>query len=67
MTFKNTKLISKGDHFSVGEELLSGVSEIELKCNAVKDAVKGKYFTLSEALQIYKVSEKEYNEFIENL
>lgn len=67
MTFKNINQISKGDHFSVGEELLSGVSDLELKCRAVKDAVKGKYFKLSEALSIYKVTEKEYNEFMKNL
>jgi hypothetical protein len=48
---------------SVGEELLMGVSDIELKCKAVKKSVELKIFDLNEALRAYKVTEEEYNIF----
>lgn len=66
-TFKeilNNKLNEfDGDHLSVGEELLMGVSDIELKCKAVKKSVELKIFDLNEALGAYKVTEEEYNNF----
>ena len=49
-----------GDHGSVGEELLSNIPDIELKCNAVYESVKLGIFTLDEALSIYNVKKEEY-------
>lgn len=49
-----------GEHFSVAEELLNEVPELEQKCRAVEKSVKEGYFTLNEALHNYKVSEIEY-------
>ena len=54
-----------GEHPSVGEELLQGVSEFELKCNAVEESVEDGYFTLDEALSSFGVKESEYNEYLE--
>lgn len=48
------------EHFSVAEELLSEIPEFEQKCRAVEKSVREGYFTLSEALNNYKVSEIEY-------
>lgn len=59
--------LNKGDHSSVGEELLMNVSDLELKCNAIKDVVKMNIFTLEEALDIYKVDKNEYLLFISGL
>ncbi|MBI1782973.1 MAG: hypothetical protein HYR66_16650 [Sphingobacteriales bacterium] len=49
-----------GDAASVGEELLMGVSELEERARVVDKAVKEGYFTLDQALSLYKVSEIEY-------
>ncbi|MBN8718393.1 MAG: hypothetical protein J0H85_03050 [Sediminibacterium magnilacihabitans] len=49
-----------GDAASVGEELLMGVSELEERAKVVDKAVKEGYFTLDQALSLYKVSEIEY-------
>ncbi len=49
-----------GEHFSVAEELLNEIPELEQKCRAVEKSVKEGYFTLNEALTNYKVSEIEY-------
>jgi hypothetical protein len=49
-----------GDDPSVGEELLMGVSEIEERARVVDKAVREGYFTIKEALPLYKVSEIEY-------
>ena len=51
---------SSGDAASVGEELLMGVSELEERARVVDKAVKEGYFTLDQALSLYKVSEIEY-------
>lgn len=50
----------KGDDGSVAEELLMGVSEIEERARVVDKAVREGYFSLEEALSLYKVSEIEY-------
>jgi hypothetical protein len=50
----------KGDDASVGEELLMGVSELEERGRVVEKSVKEGYFTLEQALSIYKISEIEY-------
>ena len=50
----------KGDCGSVGLELLKSVSELEERCSVIKQAVREKYFTLEEALIIYKVSMEDY-------
>jgi hypothetical protein len=50
----------KGDHDSVGEELLIDIPELEERAKVVEKAVKEGYFTLEEALSLYKVSEIEY-------
>ena len=49
-----------GDAASVGEELLMGVSELEERARVVEKAVKEGYFTLDQALPLYKVSEIEF-------
>ena len=51
---------SAGDAASVGEELLMGVSELEERAKVVDKAVKEGYFTLDQALSLYKVSAIEY-------
>lgn len=51
---------SSGDAASIGEELLMGVSELEERARVVDKAVKEGYFTLDQALSLYKVSEIEY-------
>ena len=48
------------DHVSVGEELLTGVSDIETKCYAVDKSVKEGYFSLKEALKNYKLNKFDY-------
>ena len=53
-----------GEHFSVAEELLNDVPELEQKCRAVEKSVKEGYFTLTEALHNYKVSEIEYMPYL---
>ncbi|RYG49649.1 MAG: hypothetical protein EOO01_12265 [Chitinophagaceae bacterium] len=50
----------RGDSGSVAEELLADVPDLEIKCRAVEKAVREGYFTLPDALKIYKVSETEY-------
>jgi hypothetical protein len=54
------------DDGSIGEELLSNIPEIEEKCRAVRQAVAEKYFSLDEALEIYKVTSEEYGDFLLN-
>lgn len=54
------KINSIGEHYSVAEELLDTVPELEQKCRAVEKSVEEGYFTLPEALRNYKVSEIEY-------
>lgn len=49
-----------GDAASVGEELLMGVSELEERARVVEKAVKEGYFSLDQALSLYKVSAIEY-------
>ena len=51
---------SIGEHFSVAEELLNEVPELEVKCRAVEKSVAEGYFTIEEALRNYKVREIEY-------
>lgn len=50
-----------GDSDSVGEELLDGISELEERARVVSKAVKEGYFTLEEALMLYKITLREYN------
>jgi hypothetical protein len=54
-----------GEHSSVAEELLIGITDIEQKCRAVLKSVKEGFFTLDEALEIYKLNDSHYNSFIE--
>jgi hypothetical protein len=49
-----------GDDGSVAGELLNDIPDLEQKCRAVDKAIKDGYFTPSEALAAYKVSEVEY-------
>lgn len=58
------KINSIGEHFSVAEELLDTVPELEQKCRAVEKSVEEGYFTLPEALRNYKVSEIEYMPYL---
>lgn len=58
------KINSIGEHFSVAEELLNEGPELEQKCRAVEKSVKEGYFTLTEALHNYKVSEVEYMPYL---
>lgn len=51
------------EHSSVAEELLLEVPEIEQRCRAVQKSVDEGYFTLSEALFNYNVTELEYKKF----
>lgn len=50
----------QGDHGSVGEELLTSISNLEEKGDTVEKAVKEGYFNLQEALAIYSLNEFEY-------
>lgn len=53
-----------GDDASVGEELLAAIPEIEERCRAVRQAVDGRYFSLDEALEIYKVTREQYVDYL---
>lgn len=55
----------KGDHPSVGNELLIGVSDLELRCKVISMIVKHNDYPLEEALHIYKVSLEEYKDYEE--
>lgn len=50
----------QGDHGAVGEELMTSVSKLEEMGSVVEKAVSEGYFTLQEALAIYRLSEIEY-------
>ena len=50
----------KGDDYTVGEELLMDLPELEEKAKVVEKSVKEGFFTLEQALALYKVSEIEY-------
>ncbi len=50
----------KGDDYSVGEELLMDITELEEKAKVVEKSVSEGYFTLEQALSLYRVSEIEY-------
>lgn len=50
----------QGDHGSVGEELMTNVSKLEEIGSIVEKAVREGYFTLQDALSIYRLSEIEY-------
>jgi len=50
----------KGDDDSVAEELLMGVSELEERAFVVDKVVREGYFSLAEALTLYKISKLEY-------
>jgi hypothetical protein len=50
----------QGDAGSVGEELLTNVSEVEEKGAVVDKAIREGYFSLQEALHAYGLSELEY-------
>ena len=50
----------KGDHPSVADELFSDVTELELRYDAVREALDEGYFTLAEALSKFGISEIEY-------
>jgi hypothetical protein len=49
-----------GDSGSVGLELLVNITEVEEKALAVEQAVAEGYFSLEEALSVYKITEQEY-------
>ncbi len=53
-----------GEHFSVGEELLSKVSEFELKCKSIEKSVNEGYYSLNEALEYYKIKEIDFLSYI---
>jgi hypothetical protein len=59
--FKDYK---RGDSGTIGEELLQGVPDLELKCMAIESSVREGYFKQSEALALYQVSEGEYNAYL---
>lgn len=61
---KNSQKYPIGDDGSIGEELLAGISEIEEKCRAVRQAVRDLYFPLNEALEIYKVTREQYGDYL---
>lgn len=50
----------KGDDYTIGEELLMDIPELEEKAKLVEKSVHEGYFTLDEALELYKVSAIEY-------
>ena len=54
----------EGDHFTVGEELLMGVSDLEERARVVEKSVNEGYFTLDQSLSLYKVSEIEYLAYV---
>ena len=54
------KIRKSGEHSSVAEELISNVSDLEIRCRSVQKSVKRGYFTFPTALKNYKVSELEY-------
>jgi hypothetical protein len=53
----------RGDHKTVANELLNGVSEIYQKCRVIDMIIKDGDFSLQEALLIYKVTLQEYIEY----
>jgi hypothetical protein len=55
-----------GDSGYIGEELLSGVSELESKCRVIKMCIDDNTFTLSEALEAYEVSSEDYENYLLN-
>ena len=64
--FPETRFVKNaGDDGSVGEELLMSVPEIEQQCWAVRQAVNGKYFTLEEALNLYKLTLEQYRDYLD--
>lgn len=48
----------------IGEELLEPGSELERKCLVVKQTVQDGDFSLTEALELYKISQEDYEKFI---
>jgi hypothetical protein len=50
----------QSDHVSVGDEVMVKVPELEEKGAVVDKVVREGYFTLSEALSVYRLSEIEY-------
>lgn len=48
----------------IGEELLTLGSELERKCMVVKQSVQDGDFSLAEALELYKVSQEDYEKFV---
>ena len=55
---------NKGDDGSVGVELLSNVSELEERGRVVEKAVSEGYFSLADALSVYKISEQEFMTYL---
>ena len=58
-----------GDAGHIGEELLGNNPERELeqRCYVVKQVVEEDIFTLDEALFIYQVDKKDYENYLKNL
>ena len=50
----------RGDHISVAEELMDGISQLEQKCRVIDKVVNEGDFTILQALKIYKVSKIDY-------
>ena len=50
----------------IGEELVtdSSLSDLDRKCLIVKESVQDEDFTLDEALKVYGLSRKDYENFI---
>lgn len=53
-----------GEHFSVAEELMSEIPDLEFKCRVVEKTIKNKTLTLEEALKAYNVSEIQFISYL---
>ncbi len=54
----------KGDAGYIAEELLEGRSALDSKCLVIEKTVEDGDFSLEEALQLYEVSQEEYENFL---
>ena len=54
----------KGDEGYIAEDLFGSDRELESRCFAITKAVREGYFSISEALPLYEVSEPQYAAYL---
>ena len=57
-------LETKGDAGYIAEDLFASDRELESRCKAITKAVREGYFSISEALPLYEVSEPQYAAYL---